>query len=68
VDLDKARRIPLEQLHKECAERVKTLLHEEKYPLSGPERQTLLQEVMDEIFGLDRWMSFCGIPWSAIIW
>ncbi len=51
LDLDKARRIPLEQLHKECAERVKDLLREEKYPLSGPERQTLLQEVMDEIFG-----------------
>lgn len=51
LDLDEARRMPVEQLQKECAERVNDLLREEKYPLSGPEKQKLLREVMDEIFG-----------------
>lgn len=51
LDLDEARRMPPEQLHAECAQRVDTLLREEKYPLSGPEKQKLLREVMDEIFG-----------------
>lgn len=51
LDLDEAQRMPAEQLHSECAERVNSLLREEKYPLSGPEKQRLLREVMDEVFG-----------------
>ncbi|MHC4741900.1 MAG: CpaF family protein [Planctomycetota bacterium] len=51
MDLDEARRMPVEQLHRECERRVNNLLLEEKYPLSGPEKQKLLQEVMDEVFG-----------------
>lgn len=51
LDLNEARQMPLEQLHKECAERVNNLLNEEKYPLAGPEKQQLLRDVMDEIFG-----------------
>lgn len=51
LDLNEARQMPLEQLHMECAERVNNLLNEEKYPLAGPEKQQLLRDVMDEIFG-----------------
>jgi pilus assembly protein CpaF len=51
LDLDEARRMPAEQLHRQCAERVNSLLREEKFPLSGPEKQKLIREVMDEIFG-----------------
>ncbi len=51
MNLNEARRIPLEQLHGQCAERVDALLKEERIPLSGPERQQLIREVMDEVFG-----------------
>jgi pilus assembly protein CpaF len=51
MDLNEARRIPLDQLHTQCAQRVNTLLLEEKVPLSGPERQQIVREVMDEVFG-----------------
>jgi len=51
LDLNEAQRIPIEQLHVECANRVNALLNEHKYPLSGPEKEQLLREVMDEIFG-----------------
>jgi len=51
LDLNEAHRIPVEQLHAECANRVDALLSEQKYPLSGPEKQQLLGDVMDEVFG-----------------
>jgi pilus assembly protein CpaF len=51
LDLNEARRLPIEQLHAQCVERVEVLLGEEKYPLSGPEKQQLIREVMDEVFG-----------------
>ena len=51
MDLNEARRIPLDQLHAQCVERVTALLLEEKVPLSGPERQQIVREVMDEVFG-----------------
>ena len=44
--------MPVEQLHTECSRRVDVLLNEQRYPLSAPEKQQLLREVMDEIFGL----------------
>lgn len=59
LDLNEAQRIPIEQLHAQCADRVDVLLSEQKYPLSGPEKHRLLREVMDEIFGfgpLDEFM------------
>jgi pilus assembly protein CpaF len=52
MDLVEARRMPVEQLHTECSRRVDVLLNEQRYPLSAPEKQQLLREVMDEIFGL----------------
>ncbi len=51
LDLNEAQRIPLEQLHEECSRRVDALLTARQYPLSGPEKQRLLREVMDEVFG-----------------
>jgi len=51
LDLSEARRLSLDQLHAQCAERVNLLLNEEKFPLSGPEKQQLIREVMDEVFG-----------------
>jgi pilus assembly protein CpaF len=51
MDLNEAQRIPLEQLHEECSNRVDALLSEQQYPLSGPEKQQMLNEVMDEVFG-----------------
>jgi pilus assembly protein CpaF len=52
MDLAEARRMPIEQLHEECSRRANMLLNEHRCPLTGPERQRLLREVMDEIFGL----------------
>ena len=49
--MTEARRIPAEELHDYCASRVNQLLKEEDFPLSGPEKQQLVQEVMDEMFG-----------------
>jgi pilus assembly protein CpaF len=51
LDLNEARQIPLEQLHEECSKRVDALLTARQYPLSGPDKQRLLREVMDEVFG-----------------
>ena len=51
LDLNEAQRIPLEQLHKECSKKIDILLKEQQYPLSGPEKQQLLNDVMDEVFG-----------------
>src|SRR4051794_12969262 len=52
MDLVEARRMPAEQLYRECSRRVDQLLNEQRCPLSAPEKQKLLREVMDEIFGL----------------
>lgn len=51
LDLNEARKIPLEQLHQECSNRVDALLNARQYPMSGPDKQRLLREVMDEVFG-----------------
>lgn len=52
LDLVEARRMPLEQLHRECSHRADLLLSEQNCPLSAPEKSQLLHEVMDEVFGL----------------
>src|SRR5881392_3572447 len=52
LDLAQARKMPREQLQQECSKRVDQLLNEQRCPLSTPEKQKLLREVMDEIFGL----------------
>jgi len=67
LDLNEARRMPLEQLHKECSRRVDVLLGVEKYPLSIPEKEQLLHEVMDEIFGLGPLEPFLRDPYISDI-
>ncbi|MAE68053.1 MAG: pilus assembly protein CpaF [Phycisphaeraceae bacterium] len=52
LDLLEAQRVPLEKLHAQCERRLEQLLGEQSYPLSAREREHLLREVMDEIFGL----------------
>ena len=52
MDLAEASRMPVEQLHQECSTRVDRLLSDRSFPLSGVEKQRLLNEIMDEIFGL----------------
>jgi pilus assembly protein CpaF len=52
MDLVEARRMPADQLYRECSRRVDQLLNEQRCPLSAPEKQLLLREVMDDIFGL----------------
>lgn len=52
LDLNQAQNFPLEHLHKECSAKIDALLMQEQYPLTGPEKQLLLAEVLNEIFGL----------------
>jgi pilus assembly protein CpaF len=52
LDLHEARSLPIDELQRECARRIDQLLIEQRCPLSAQERQALLREVMDEIFGL----------------
>jgi pilus assembly protein CpaF len=52
MDLIEARRMPADQLYRECSRRVDQLLNEQRCPLTAPEKQLLLREVMDDIFGL----------------
>jgi len=51
MNLTEARQISIQELHAQCAERVDALLREEKIPLSASEKQQLIREVMDEVFG-----------------
>ena len=44
--------MPVERLQDECSHRVDVLLNKQGCPLSAPEKQQLVREVMDEIFGL----------------
>lgn len=52
LNLHEVQKYPLEQLQKECSAKVDAMLTQEQYPLTGPEKQQLLSEVLDEIFGL----------------
>jgi len=51
LDLVEARRLPHDQLHRECSRKVDMLLTEQQCPLSGQEKEQLLGQVMDEVFG-----------------
>jgi pilus assembly protein CpaF len=52
LDLAQAQRLPPDELREECLRRVDFLLNEQRVPLNAAKKQQLLQEVMDEIFGL----------------
>lgn len=67
LDFSEARRMPVDQLHSECSRRVDMLLNEQGTPLSAPEKQQLLLEVMDEIFGLGPIEEFLRDPFITDI-
>jgi len=67
LDLNEARQIPLERLHDECSNRVDALLSAQQYPLSGPDKQRLLREVMDEVFGFGPLEVFLRDPYITDI-
>ena len=52
LDLVEARKLPPDELRDECTRRLDILLSEERAPVTNAEKQVLLREVMDEIFGL----------------
>jgi len=62
LDLVAARRMSQDKLHEECSRRVDILLDEQRCPLSGPEKQQLLYELMDDIFGLGPLEEFLRDP------
>ena len=51
LDLNEARRVPVEQLKEECSTKIGTLLDAQQFPVSGPEKQQILHDIMDEVFG-----------------
>ncbi|MBN1787406.1 MAG: CpaF family protein [Sedimentisphaerales bacterium] len=51
LNLNEARRVSIEQLKEECFSKVSALLDEQQFPISGPEKQQLLHDIMDEVFG-----------------
>ena len=62
MDLNEARNMSVEQLHSECLRRVDGLLTQQRCPLSSPEKELLMREVMDEIFGLGPLEEFMRDP------
>jgi pilus assembly protein CpaF len=67
MNLSEARRISLQELHTQCVERIEVLLREERIPLSGPEKQQLIREVMDEVFGYGPLDEFLRDPFISDI-
>src|SRR6266545_2543433 len=62
LDLAQASKMPREQLQQECSRRVDLLLNEQRCPLTSADKQKLLREVMDEIFGLGPLEDFLRDP------
>ena len=52
MDLIQAQKMPIQELRDECLRKLDLLLSEQRAPLTTPEKQQILREVMDEIFGL----------------
>jgi pilus assembly protein CpaF len=52
INLNEARQMQPDRLHRECSERVDALLSEQGASLSAIEKSQLLRGVMDDIFGL----------------
>jgi len=67
MDLHEARTMPLDTLQHECMRRIEQLLREQRCPLSAQEKQQLLREVMDEVFGLGPIEEFLRDPTVADI-
>ena len=62
LNLYEARQIPIEQLRRECSIKIDALLGEQGYPISAPEKDKLLHEVMDEVFGFGPLEQFLEDP------
>lgn len=62
LDLHEAKQVPIEQLRQECSNRIDALLGEQDYPLSAPEKDQLLHEVMNEVFGFGPLEKFLNEP------
>jgi len=62
MDMNEARRLKPDQLHAECSRRADVLIREQRVPLTGPEKQQLIRDVMDEIFGLGPLEDFLREP------
>ncbi len=62
MDMNEARQLKPEQLHAECSRRADILIREQRVPLTGPEKQQLVRDVMDEIFGLGPLEEFLREP------
>ena len=62
MDLTVARSLPHAQLYTECSRQVDELLNQERCPLSQPEKEQLLREVLEEIFGLGPLEAFLRDP------
>ena len=62
IDLHQAKEVPIEQLRNECSKRIDGLLGEQNYPLSAPEKDQLLYEVMNEVFGFGPLEQFLSAP------
>lgn len=62
LDLNVAQRMNPDQLRGECMERVQSLLAQQRRPISAVDSSRLIQEIMDEIFGLGPLEQFLRDP------
>ena len=62
LDLREAGQVPMEQLRRECSNKIDVLLGEQGHPLSAPEKDQLLYEVMNEVFGFGPLEQFLADP------
>ena len=62
MNFREAMTLPSEELQQECSRRVDALISEQGCPLSAYERQQLIAEVLDEIFGLGPLEEFLRDP------
>ncbi|HTV49423.1 MAG TPA: CpaF family protein [Phycisphaerae bacterium] len=62
MDMSAARKLPMEQLFDECSQRVDRLLTEQSWPLTIAERNQILHEILDDIFGLGPLEQFLRDP------
>ncbi|MCE5231050.1 CpaF family protein [bacterium] len=52
MDLSAARRMSMAQLYGECSRKIEALLREEQVPMSAADKDRLMQDILDSIFGL----------------
>jgi pilus assembly protein CpaF len=67
MDLHEARQLNDDQLLAECSQQVEVLLNQENCPISGPEKSQLVQDVLDEVFGLGPMEEFLRDPFISDI-